>query len=198
MLKSENSFVLFCFSKIKELNLPQIYKIKEKADVKTMRKNIKMVLENQKAPLESTALSAGEKKRLFAVLERYGATQSFSYERFFKIGFEQWELDGIDFLKAQFLLEHEHEILDGDMKVFSKDDIKKIIDEKGSFYATISLVPKLRARFNEFCRPLGLGTNSVLKHFPIDDWKPFQREGIVHLVEAHAKDIFDEEGDEEE
>ena len=55
-------------------------------------------------PLHTDDLTAEDKKALYAVLEKKGFTRATFYLRFFQKGFSEWEIEGIDECKHQFLL----------------------------------------------------------------------------------------------
>ena len=55
-------------------------------------------------PLRTDDLTAEDKNALYAALEKKGFTLSTFYLRFFQKGFSEWEIEGIDECKRQFLL----------------------------------------------------------------------------------------------
>ena len=63
-----------------------------------------------KTHLECNDLTPSQKKVLFAVMAKYGALQYFAYDRFFKEGFHEWELKGINQIKRDFIDAHRAEI----------------------------------------------------------------------------------------
>ena len=63
-----------------------------------------------KTHLECNDLTPSQKKVLFAVMAKYGALQYFAYDRFFKEGFHEWELKGINQIKRDFIDAHRAEL----------------------------------------------------------------------------------------
>ena len=55
-------------------------------------------------PLHIDDLTAEDKKALYAVLEKKGFTRATFYLRFFQKGFSEWEIEGTNEYKRQFLL----------------------------------------------------------------------------------------------
>lgn len=137
--------------------------------------------------LQNKDLTPQQKVKLWEIMKRYGASQGFSYDRYFKEGFRQWELTGTDQMKIDFLQEHALEIWPDDEK--DESSFKEIANQKGEFYRTIGRVFGLKKTFSEYAMALGMGANSVLNHFSSDDWKDYERIGILAIVEEFEKEI---------
>lgn len=60
-----------------------------------------MILQNliREKRLQSSDVSVIDKEKLYSLMEKYGASRGFTYDRFFKEGFRLWELVGVDFVK---------------------------------------------------------------------------------------------------
>lgn len=65
-------------------------------------KNLKRILQPGNV-LAATDISPDDKKQLYKVMQKKGATDSFSYTRYFRDGFDSWEIDGVVALKTAFL-----------------------------------------------------------------------------------------------
>lgn len=132
-----------------------------------------------KAHLSSDDLTPQEKEILFTLMQKYGASRGFAYDRFFKEGFSLWELEGVDQIKRRFLSEHKKEIFPSEVKAKTAD----IVDGKGVFYRTLGLHVGMKKLFTEFMANLGMGANSVLNKFSTDDWKAYEVVGVLRIAE---------------
>lgn len=150
-------------------------------------------------PISSSELSPEIKKRLYATLEQYGMSQSTAYLRIFSKGFDQWELMGVEYIKADFLERYKKEFLMAD----SVDEDGNIIegdrgyaavlalnsDEPGGFYAALRQA-RLVKTFKEEMTDLGMSHHTVYSRFSEDDWKQWELKGIKAIFTEFA-DSFD-------
>ena len=147
-------------------------------------------------PLHTDALSAEDKKALYAVLEKKGFTLATFYLRFFQKGFSEWEIEGIDECKHQFLLlpDVAQKLLD----YVDADNPDKVegdkgylytlaqSDEPGVFYSCLKRVNAgMCNKFIAYMSERGMSAATVIKRFTIDKWKPWEREGIRHILNSY-------------
>ena len=150
-------------------------------------------------PLHTDDLTAEEKKALCAVLEKKGFTRSTFYRRFFDKGFSEWEIEGIDECKHQFLLlpNVAQQLLD----YVDEDDPQRLEGDKGYLYTLAqsdepnmfySCLKRVKAgmcnKFIAFMHERGMSTATVIKRFSDKDWKPWEREGIRNLLNSYYID----------
>ncbi len=149
-----------------------------------------MIIEKLTQPsahLNRDDLSANQKKLLWETMMRHGASQGFAYDRFFKEGFQQWELQGIADIKRRFLNEHLTELFpDGDA---TQEAIDSICQNDGEFYRTLGRVFGLKKVFTDYMGTLGMGSNSVLNKFSVDDWKDYERIGITAVMREFEQEV---------
>ena len=147
-------------------------------------------------PLHTDDLSAEGKKALYAVLEKKGFTLATFYLRFFQKGFSEWEIEGIDECKHQFLLlpDVAQKLLD----YVDADNPEKVegdkgylytlaqSDEPGVFYSCLKRVNAgMCNKFIAYMSERGMSAATVIKRFTIDKWKPWEREGIRHILDSY-------------
>ena len=147
-------------------------------------------------PLHTDDLSAEDKKALYAVLEKKGVTLATFYLRFFQKGFSEWEIEGIDECKHQFLLlpDVAQKLLD----YVDADNPDKVegdkgylytlaqSDEPGVFYSCLKRVNAgMCNKFIAYMSERGMSAATVIKRFTIDKWKPWEREGIRHILNSY-------------
>lgn len=147
-------------------------------------------------PLHTDDLSAEDKKALYAVLEKKGFTLATFYLRFFQKGFSEWEIEGIDECKHQFLLlpDVAQKLLD----YVDADNPEKVegdkgylytlaqSDEPGVFYSCLKRVNAgMCNKFIAYMSERGMSAATVIKRFTIDKWKPWEREGIRHILNSY-------------
>lgn len=125
--------------------------------------------------LSASDMTPQEKQSLYDMMVAEGATQSFAYDRFFKEGFQQWEIEGTDSLKRQYVAEMERDGADcGHFTSMSDDDQMC----HGHFWRFLGII-RHRTRFAQFMADRGMKSAvTVAKRFGSDDWKPFERRGI--------------------
>ena len=139
--------------------------------------------------LKAKYLTPKEKNELYDLMKKYGASCGFSYDRFFKEGFAEWELIGIDKVKADFIEEYKEELT---MSVPTNSNsigdrgyaavLALDTETPGSFYNAIGIVKGLKKTFIERMFDLGMKSNAtVYKRFTDDDWKGYERKGIAAI-----------------
>lgn len=170
--------------------------LQNRFDIKLMNSRIFDKVLQMKSPLSVDDLSPDEKKLLYALMVSNGATKGFTYDRFFQKGFLQWELDGVDTIKRDFLKAHEREMLESG----ADDDAKgyafalSLDDSKGGFYRAIGQVKGLRSRFKDYMRERGMQSDmTIINRFTSDDWKPYERRGIRDIIEEYIRDHGEKE-----
>ena len=144
--------------------------------------------------LSVTDISAEEKKEIAAFLTKKGFTTSTFYLRFFQKGFSQWEIMGIKECKKQFLLLPEvakllleyvepHTSCPGDrgyLYTLAQSD------GAGIFYQCLKNVNGgLCNKFFSFMGERGMSAGTVIKRFAIDDWKPWENDGIIAVLNEY-------------
>ena len=147
-------------------------------------------------PLHTDDLSAEDKKALYAVLEKKGFTLATFYLRFFQKGFSEWEIEGIDECKHQFLLlpdvaQKLLDYVDADNPERVEGDKGYLYtlaqsDEPGVFYSCLKRVNAgMCNKFIAYMSERGMSAATVIKRFTIDKWKPWEREGIRHILHSY-------------
>jgi hypothetical protein len=157
-------------------------------------------------------MSADEKKRLYLVMQKFGSSENFAYKRFFQDGFVQWEIDGISALKVAYLswlVTDEKLFIEvrqvGEKSIDGEDPIPVFryfyripprptegqsfeersfdINEPGDFWRFLGDIA-YRQRFGDFMSDRGMKSYvTVSKRFGSDDWKEWERVGILRVVE---------------
>ena len=163
--------------------------------------------------LSSADLSADEKKRLYALMREHGATDGFTYNRFFKEGFSQWEIDGIFEMKDAFLtwlhdqekvflevrragsgeadaggsaLRHFYRVPPHAEEPQDYCEFSFDLNKPGDFWRFLGDIA-YRRRFGDFMAYNGMRAyNTVMKRFAADDWKDYETTGIRRIVERFA------------
>ncbi len=154
--------------------------------------NINMIIEKLTEPkthLECNDLTPNQKKFLWEVMARYGALQYFAYDRFFKEGFHQWELIGVNQIKREFIEAHKAELFPKDVDTHLLPTIEEMVTGKGVFYRVLGMSFGMKKVFVEHMNSLGMGANSVLNKFSTDDWREYERVGIRSIIEEFERDV---------
>lgn len=150
-----------------------------------------------KSHLVSPDLTAEQKEQLYKTMESYGANRSFTYARFFRDGFDRWELDGMTALCIQFADEHEEELL---RAYTDKFDVQGEQGERvrlmrayiaGSNANLLSLcdeVRGLRSRLFEFLAAAGMSRSTCYVRFSDGEWKPWECVGVKNICKQLAYD----------
>ena len=147
-------------------------------------------------PLRTDDLTAEDKNALYAALEKKGFTLSTFYLRFFQKGFSEWEIEGIDECKRQFLLlpNVAQQLLDfvdnDDLQMEAGDKgylyILAQSDEPGIFYSCLKRVKAgMCNKFIAFMNERGMSAATVIKRFTTDNWKPWEKEGIRNILNSY-------------
>ena len=158
-----------------------------------MTKEIVEKITKSYTPLQTDDMSVEDKKSLYVTLAKKGFTLATFYLRFFHKGFSEWEIEGIDECKRQFLLlpevakalldcEESDQSLPGDKGYFYT---LAMSEKPGEFYACLKNANMgLCNRFIEFMGERGMSSGTVIKRFTNDCWKPWEREGVKALLES--------------
>ena len=135
-----------------------------------MKNNIFQKLNTARGHLVAADLSVQEKGRLFGLMAQNGATHAFAYIRFFRDGFSEWELEGIDKILSEFCKEH---------------DI--VIPEDSSLYEAMPHGDGIRVALYRMMDQKGMSPNTTRKRFLAKDFKPWERKGIRAIVDEFIK-----------
>ena len=160
-----------------------------------MTKEIVEKITKSYTPLQTDDMSVEDKKSLYMTLAKKGFTLSTFYIRFFQKGFSEWEIEGIDECKRQFLLLTD--VSQSLLEYVDKNDSQMVDGDKGYFY-TLAMSEKpgefyaclknanmgLCNRFIEFMGERGMSSGTVIKRFTNDCWKPWEREGVKAMLES--------------
>ena len=158
-----------------------------------MTKEIVEKITKSYTPLQTDDMSVEDKKSLYMTLAKKGFTLATFYLRFFQKGFSEWEIEGIDECKRQFLLlpevakalldcEESDQSLPGDKGYFYT---LAMSEKPGEFYACLKNANMgLCNKFIEFMGERGMSSGTVIKRFSNDCWKPWEREGVKALLES--------------
>ena len=158
-----------------------------------MTKEIVEKITKSYTPLQTDDMSVEDKKSLYVTLAKKGFTLATFYLRFFQKGFSEWEIEGIDECKRQFLLlpevakalldcEESDQSLPGDKGYFYT---LAMSEKPGEFYACLKNANMgLCNKFIEFMGERGMSSGTVIKRFTNDCWKPWEREGVKALLES--------------
>ena len=177
-----------------------------------MNKEILTKISSPDTALDVTDMTPEEKRSLYAFFEQQGASQGFTYDRFFKEGFSIWELLGINQIKIEYLYylhtEEKVEISvrnEGNEPLYyykpkatteavpdgvTTADIEErrfSLTTPGDFWRFLGDVRK-RSHFS--ARMMGYGMMSavtVARRFSTDNWKPFETTGIIQLTQDFIK-----------
>lgn len=161
-----------------------------------MTKEIIEKITKSHTPLQTDDMTVEDKKSLYAALEKKGFTLATFYLRFFQKGFSEWEIEGIDECKRQFLLlpnvaqqlldymdEDDPQSLGGDKGYLY---ILAQSDEPGVFYSCLKRVNAgMCNKFIAYMNDRGMSAATVIKRFTTDSWKPWEKEGIRNLLNSY-------------
>lgn len=127
----------------------------------------------------SSDLTSDEKKRLHALMKHYGASEGYSYNRFFQRGFSQWELKGIEWVKAEYLnvMEREGTDVSGYRNLTETER-----NQPGAFFNFLKEQRHV-VRFDQWMADAGMRSAvTVAKRFGSDNWLPFELRGIESIL----------------
>ena len=161
-----------------------------------MTKEIVKKITKSHTPLQTDDMTVEHKKSLYAALEKKGFTLATFYLRFFQKGFSEWEIEGIDECKRQFLLlpnvaQQLLDYVDDDdpqMEVGDKGYLYILAqsDEPGVFYSCLKRVNAgMCNKFIAYMNERGMSAATVIKRFTTDNWKPWEKEGIRNLLNSY-------------
>lgn len=162
-----------------------------------MTKEIVEKIANSDTPLQVDDLSVEDKKALYVVLAKKGFTLSTFYLRFFQKGFSKWEIEGINECKRQFLLlpdvsqllldyvgEDDSQMVNGD-----KGYLYTLAqsDEPGLFYSCLKRANAgMCNKFIAYMNERGMSAATVIKRFTVENWKPWEQEGIRSILASYT------------
>lgn len=162
-----------------------------------MTKEIVEKIANSYTPLQVDDLSVEDKKALYVVLAKKGFTLATFYLRFFHKGFSKWEIEGINECKRQFLLlpdvsqllldyvgEDDSQMVNGD-----KGYLYTLAqsDEPGLFYSCLKRANAgMCNKFIAYMNELGMSAATVIKRFAVENWKPWEQEGIRSILASYT------------
>lgn len=161
-----------------------------------MTKEIVEKITKSYTPLQTDDMSVEDKKSLYVTLAKKGFTLATFYLRFFQKGFSEWEIEGIDECKRQFLLltdvsqslleyvdENDSQMVEGDKGYLY---ILAQSDEPGVFYSCLKRVNAgMCNKFIAYMNERGMSAATVIKRFTTDNWKPWEKEGIRHILNSY-------------
>lgn len=155
-----------------------------------------MIIEKLTQPgahLNCDDLTPNQKKLLWEIMKRHGASQGFAYDRFFKEGFALWELKGIDTIKRQFLSDRFSELFPDQTTMpealVSGAILDTVVVTNGEFYRTLGRTFGMKKVFTDLMGTLGMGSNSVLNKFSTDDWKDYERIGVQAVMQEFETEV---------
>jgi hypothetical protein len=162
-----------------------------------MTKEIVEKIANSYTPLQVDDLSVEDKKALYVVLAKKGFTLATFYLRFFQKGFSKWEIEGINECKRQFLLlpdvsqllldyvcEDDPQMVNGD-----KGYLYTLAqsDEPGLFYSCLKRANAgMCNKFIAYMNERGMSAATVIKRFTVENWKPWEQEGIRSILASYT------------
>ena len=161
-----------------------------------MSKKIIEKITKSHTPLQTDDMTVEDKKSLYAALEKKGFTLATFYLRFFQKGFSEWEIEGIDECKRQFLLlpNVAQQLLD----YVDEDDPQRLEGDKGYLYTLAqsddpgvfySCLKRVNAgmcnKFIAFMNERGMSAATVINRFTTDNWKTWEKEGIRNLLNSY-------------
>lgn len=138
--------------------------------------------------LSVTDISPEEKKRLYALFERYGLPQSTCYNRFFDKGFCKWEIVGVSHIRDAFLV----------LEKSNTDNLQEGEEGSRGYGAVLSLSTGYNdSKFYELVTNLKMGKHlcdrmselgmssqmTVRTRFKANDWKPWELKGVKAIID---------------
>lgn len=161
-----------------------------------MNKEIVEKITKSYTPLRTDDLTVDDKKALYVALAKKGFTLATFYLRFFQKGFSEWEIEGIDECKRQFLLLPDvsqplSEYVDDSDSQMVKGDKGYLYtlaqsNEPGVFYSCLKRVNAgMCNKFIAYMNERGMSVATVIKRFTSENWKPWEQEGIRNLLTSY-------------
>lgn len=136
-------------------------------------------------------ITVEEKKSLEDFFSSKGFTPSTFFLRFTKKGFDQWEIDGVKKCKKQFL--DIPEVAEKLLEAVPQDEKENkgyyytlaMSSAPGCFYRSLQMANVgLCNKFIEFMSERGMSCATVIKRFTMEQWKPWEIDGIQGLLET--------------
>ena len=138
-------------------------------------------------------LTPEEKKRLYALFERYDMPISTCYKRFFDKGFSEWEIVGVSHIKEAFLLT---ELCDADTDSGGDEGSRgygyvRTLDPKyddSKFYELVTSM-KMGKVLCEKIADMGMASQMTVRtRFKANDWKSWENRGVRTIIEEFMLD----------
>lgn len=111
-----------------------------------------------------------DKSIIFSTLESYGMNRSTAYNRFFRDGFERWEIEGIENLLKRYC------------EALGIDNTITCLNE--NFYISLNN----KGKFKAFMSDNGMGLNTVIARFTNYNFKKWELKGIEQIINDHFID----------
>lgn len=145
------------------------------------KENFEKIFEGKTLAIDD--LTPDEKKALTARMQSLGMSPSTTYLRFFRKGFDKWEIQGVTSCKDEFLTTATPQ----DPSVADSTGNRGYgyvlsLSKKDSFYK-ICKKQVLCAKLHEFMYQRGMSRCTALKRFKREDWKPWELIGIKAVIE---------------
>jgi hypothetical protein len=151
-------------------------------------------------------LLPAEKKVLYRHLAQFGATEAFCYDRFFKEGFQQWEIDGIAKCKLDYLqrlrtidkMALDVRCVGTTTQPVTGEELYQYrlfyntaygeqsidLNAPGEFWQMLGHLRK-RNEFGAWMYQYGMHSKTtVARRFSADNWREFERIGIRNIIES--------------
>jgi len=109
----------------------------------------------------SDDFSPEDKRRIYETMQEKGMSDGTAYNRFFRDGFDKWELRGIRRIIDQFAYENQLDF-----------------DSYETFYKHLANKSLFKQRMKEF----GMGNTTVICRFSGFNFKPWEMEGIESII----------------
>lgn len=148
-------------------------------------------------PLQTDDMSVEDKKSLYVTLAKKGFTLATFYLRFFQKGFSEWEIDGINECKRQFLLLPD--VSQPLLEYVDENDLQMVKGDKGYLYTLAqskepcifySCLKRVNAglcnKFIAYMNERGMSAATVIKRFTTENWRPWEQEGIRALLTSYT------------
>lgn len=162
-----------------------------------MTKEIVEKITRPYTPLQTDDMSVEDKKSLYVTLAKKGFTLATFYLRFFQKGFSEWEIDGINECKRQFLLLPDvSQLL---LEYVDENDLQMVKGDKGYLYTLAqskepgifySCLKRVNAgmcnKFIAYMNERGMSVATVIKRFTTENWRPWEQEGIRALLTSYT------------
>ena len=156
--------------------------------------------------LKVADLLPSEKKELYRHMAQFGASEAFSYDRCFKEGFQQWEIDGILKCKLEYLnrlqqvdkIELEIRCVETTIDPETGEELHKYrlfyptadgeqsidLNAPGEFWQMLGQLRK-RNEFGAWMYQYGMHSKTtVARRFSTDNWREYERVGIRNVIES--------------